>query len=311
MKQPRQHAMIRATIAAVLSFAASISYGNIVVGDTPLVGNPQVSIGIPTSHNSNVITISRKQYVANWDYERRTPEWVAWTLTKSQLGDVARTNTFRLDRDLDDALTAQNRESVSPNDYRGTCLDRGHQIPSGDRTGSIPDNEATFFMSNMLPQAAFLNRRTWVSLERFLRRQALNNDLRVQVYAGVVPNLNVGGIGPNNDIMVPLRNFKIAVLIPRIPLRPRINQLRYFVTDFPNVTSRNTDPVIDHVQACYDSQHTIHLDDTNLKAYWRPYLSTRASVEASSGIDFGFLNGAHAMTPDEVDLLIGTDGMAD
>lgn len=300
--------IVPTTLVLVSSFLASATYGSVVVGDTPLANNQHVTVGLPTSSNSNAITISRKQYVVSWDYESRTPQWAAWLLNKRQLGDVTRTNTFRLDRDLEEALINENRESVSPTDYRGSCLDRGHQVPSGDRTATTLDNEATFYMSNMLPQAAFLNRRSWVSLERFLRRQVLNNNKHVQIYTGIVPQRSFGTIGPGHDISVPLKNFKIAVMMPATRAHPRLDQMQYFAVNFPNVTSRNTDPVIDHAQACYDSDHTTHLDESNQVAYWRAFLSTRASVESESGIDFSFLEGAHALTPAEVDALVIEDG---
>lgn len=311
MKYRLKYNIVPTLLAIVSSILTSTTYGadSIVVGDTPLAGNPQVAVGLPVSSSSTTITVSRKQYVLSWDYESRAPQWAAWVLNKRQLGSINRTNTFRLDHDLDEALSHANRESVTPNDYRGSCLDRGHQIPSGDRTATTIDNEATFFMSNMLPQSAFLNRRSWVSLERFLRRQVLNNNKHVQIYAGAVPQRSFGTIGPGHDIAVPLKNFKVAVIMPATRERPTPSQMQYFVANFPNVTSRNTDPVIDHDQACYDSDHTIHLDESSQVAYWRPFLTTLSSVESQSGIDFSFLKTAHAMTPTEVDELIADDGL--
>ena len=301
--------IVPATLALASYLMTGATYGSVVVGDTPLATNPQVFVGLPASSASTSITVSRKQYVVSWDYESRAPEWAAWILNKRELGDVTRTNTFRLDHDLDEALANENRSSVTPSDYRGSCLDRGHQVPSGDRTATMTDNEATFFMSNMLPQSAYLNRRSWVSLERFLRRQVLNHSKHVQIYAGAVPNRSFGSIGPGHDIAVPLKNFKIAVLMPATRQQPRVNDMQYFVANFPNVTSRGTDPVIDHTQACYDSDHTVHLDDGNQDPFWRPYLATLSTVERESGISFPFLQGAHAMTPAEVDLLIANDTM--
>ncbi len=48
---------------------------------------------------------------------------------------------------------------------RGSGFDRGHHTPSGDRTRSIPDNSATFFMTNMMPQAPGNNQGPWEKLE--------------------------------------------------------------------------------------------------------------------------------------------------
>jgi hypothetical protein len=80
--------------------------------------------------------------------------------------------------------------------------------------------------------------------------------------------------------------------------------MRFFVVDFPNVTSRGTNPVVDHEQACYDSDHTVRLDESNRQAIWRPFLSTLSQVEKESGIDFSFLRDLREMTATEVDELI-------
>jgi endonuclease G len=296
--------LITATLAVVVSFNSTTAYGGMVIGDMPLRDNPHVEIGIPLSQTDTSIIVSRKQYVVSWDYEHRTPEWVAWNLNKRVLGDVVRSNVFRLDRDLDEALADQNRESVGPNDYKASCLDRGHQVPSGDRTATTPDNEATFLMSNIIPQSAHLNRRTWVSLERFLRRQVLENSQHIQIFAGSVVDPKGRAIGPRDDIQVPLKNFKIAVLMPASRNTPSRKSMRFFVVDFPNVTSRGTNPVVDHEQACYDSDHTVRLDESNRQAIWRPFLSTLSQVEKESGIDFSFLRDLREMTATEVDELI-------
>ena len=287
---------------ALASFADAV-YGGVVVGDTPIDDNPQVVLGLPSSGNFKAITVSRQQYVVSWDYERRTPEWVAWTLYKRHLGSVSRSNIFRLDRDLDEALVEQNEESVAPNDYKGSCLDRGHQVPSGDRTASDLDNESTFFMSNITPQSAYLNRRTWVSLERFLRRQVLEKNQQIQIYAGAIADPKGTAIGPSGNIQVPLANFKVAVFMPA-RRRPSKGDIRYFVANFPNLTSKGTNPVKDREQACYDSEHTIRLDENNRQPYWRTYLTQLKAVEKASGINFEFLHDAHEMSAQEVDAII-------
>lgn len=298
-------------IALGMGFIVSegAAYSAVVVGDTPIIDNPQVAAGIPSSGQSQTITVSRKQYVVSWDYIRRIPEWVAWTLNKRLLGDVSRSNVFRLDRDLDEALADENQESVAPNDYKGSCLDRGHQVPSGDRTATDLDNQATFFMSNIAPQSAYLNRRTWVSLERFLRRQVLERNASLQIYAGAIPDPKNTVIGPKDNIQVPLKNFKIAVFMPSKPSNFSVGpkDVKFFVVNFPNLTSKGTNPVQDHAQACYDSEHTVRLEETNREAYWRQHLSSLRNIEEDSGISFDFLHRAHEMTAKEVDALIAKE----
>jgi DNA/RNA endonuclease G (NUC1) len=294
--------LILMALAIAPAIFTDATYGGVVVGDTPIDDNPQVVLGLPSSGNESSITVSRKQYVLSWNFDKRIPEWVAWSLNKRQLGDVTRSNVFRLDRDLDEALADQELDSVGPNDYKGSCLDRGHQVPSGDRTARDLDNEATFLMSNIMPQSAYLNRRTWVSLERFLRRQVLENNQVIQIYAGAIPYSRENGIGPQKNIQVPAANFKLAVFMPRP--RDRDQKAKFFVVNFPNVTSKGTNPVKDQKQACWDSEHTVRLDETNRQPFWRDHLTKLNSVEKHSGIRFDFLSDAHEMTSAEVDALI-------
>ena len=298
-----QNKLISLTLVMGLMSITGILYGGAVVGDIPLEKNPQVSLGRPSSSNSNAITVSRKQFVVSWDYRLRIPEWVAWTLNKRLLGDVARSNTFRFDWDLDEALVERNHESVSPTDYAGSCLDRGHQVPSGDRTASDTDNESTFLMSNIIPQSSHLIRTIWVSLERFLRRQVLELNQVIQIYAGSVPDPKGSAIGPDKDIHVPSANFKVAVFLPKRGSGDQA-KVRYFAVNFPNVTSKGTNPVKDHKQACWDSEHTARLDEKNRRPLWRVYLTKLSAIEKASGIKFSFLHRAHEMSVKEVDELI-------
>jgi endonuclease G len=45
-------------------------------------------------------------------------------------------------------------------------MDRGHMCPAADRSCSKEDMDATFLMSNMVPQSPNLNRGPWEKLER-------------------------------------------------------------------------------------------------------------------------------------------------
>jgi len=304
VKDRRWHIVLIMVLSLADIFRPSAASAEIVVGDVPLKDNPNVVVGRPNSVSYTAIVISRRQYVIGWDYERRSPEWVAWTVNKRKLGEAGRSNSFRIDPDLDAALVEQNRESVSPDDYRNSCLDRGHQVPSGDRTASETDNETTFLMSNVMPQSAFLNRRTWVSLERFVRQRVLDHNERAAVYAGSILDEDTKTIGPKQDIHVPSANFKIIVLMPATREKPSRKEMKYFVVNFPNVTSKGTNPVDDREQACWDSEHTIKLGENNHQAIWRPYLTSLDEVQKSSGISFDFLQGIEQMTPDQVDGII-------
>jgi DNA/RNA endonuclease G (NUC1) len=293
--------------AADICLWSERSVAEIVIGDMPLDHNPNAKLGLPTSFSNSHVIISRPQYVISWNIDRRVPEWVSWLLAEGNFGESARTNVFHLDRELDAVLKDQNRKSVSPSEYRNTCLDRGHQVPSADRTSTDPDNESTFLMSNVAPQSAFLNRRTWVSLERFVRRRIVVRNESAQVYTGSIYSDASDTIGPNKDIHVPRSNFKIVVLHQSSRFSNGEAGGKYFVVDFANVTSQGTSPVTDQNQACTDAAHTPRLNDSDSRALWRPYLSSLDQVEGASGLSFDFLRQVHQLSAAEVDELLAED----
>lgn len=284
-----------------------IALADIVIGDTPLDKNPNISLGHPVSLNDNAILISRQQYVISWNAQSRSPEWVSWLLSRKTLGDASRTSSFHVDHELDKILRDQNLKSVAPAEYRGSCLDRGHQVPSGDRTSSQQDNEATFLMSNVSPQSAYLNRQTWVSLERFTRRRVLRHSEQAIIYTGSIYDSNPETIGPQQDILVPTKNFKITVLGPDSEMKANPSSLRFFVVAFPNFTSRGTNPVTDHEQACADSAQTGRLSEDNTKPLWRPYVTSLQQVTEESGLNFNFLNSSKELSPKDIDHLLDED----
>jgi DNA/RNA endonuclease G (NUC1) len=114
----------------------------------------------------------RDQYVISWNPTTKNPNWVSWILSPSDLGSLGRQDHFTVDSDLKFYLNASG-SSVTPvtsSDYAGTCLDRGHMVPSSDRQASETDNIATFHMTNIIPQTAFNNQRIWKGLEDEARR---------------------------------------------------------------------------------------------------------------------------------------------
>lgn len=274
-----------------------------VIGDVELNRNRHVALGVPAGNEDHEIIISRSQYVVAWDSEHRGPGWVGWELTRKQLGSVGRSNVFRVDHDLVDYLNGSGAEAVKPDEYKGSCLDRGHQIPSADRTAALSDNQSTFFMSNMAPQAAHLNRVTWASLEKFLRHLVQERGKELSIYTGTSYE-NDDVIGTNDDIAVPSKNFKIIVIKPAGTANIETSSMRLLITDFPNVTSKNTDPVTDNDQACYDSQHTMRLAENNVIPYWRKHIVPLSTIQTESGLNFSFLMQIPVLSGAELDQLL-------
>ena len=247
-----------------------------VIGQ-PLPSNRNARLGYPSLlmafDAAGDFYVSRAQYLLAWNPGMRNLSWSAWQLTPSDLGKVSRTNNFVADPDL---LRVSPR-TVASGDYKGSCFDRGHVTPSGDRTDTRENNRITFYMSNMLPQTAWMNRVPWKHLEEHERELSRKRGM-VYVFAGPVYEGEIRHIGPDQDIAVPSHMFKI--------IASKEGEVLAAVV-MPNVTSTGSDPISDRNQACTDS-HEIqgdvqHADD------WRKYEASVPEIEERTKLRFPFL----------------------
>lgn len=138
----------------------------------PTNGSPaeHMVMGNPSNAVTDVNTplnylISRDQYVLSYNRDRGVPNWVAWHLDPSWIGTTPATG----------AIIAPTRAfrpgwyQVLATDYSGSGFDRGRHAPSGDRTSTVADNSATFFMTNMMPQSPDNNQGPWEKFETYCR----------------------------------------------------------------------------------------------------------------------------------------------
>ena len=82
--------------------------------------------------------------------------------------------------------------------------------PSGDRTRSIPDNSATFLMTNFVPQLANNNQGPWEDFETYCRTLATQGNELYIISGGVG---NIGTIA-NGRIVVPQYTWKVVLILP-------------------------------------------------------------------------------------------------
>ena len=257
-----------------------------VIGDAPLARNANIGLGLPAMRVATEILISHKQYVLSWNDRTRNVNWAAWRLRDADLGAVSRTDHFAIDEALQDYLTENTSASaVRPEEFVATCIDRGHQVPSGDRTDSRADNAVTFIMSNIIPQSAWLNRTVWQHLEAYSRDQIRGTAGTLYVIAGPIFGEHPRKIGLEDEISVAEKNFKIVV---RGGPTPTI----VAAVIMPNVTSHGTDPVVDHEQACEDQRRFGKPPETSPPPDWMQYRVSVAAIERAAGINLSFLDSA-------------------
>lgn len=227
-----------------------------VIGNLPLDQNPNLSTFFPQNlkHVSEVL-ISRPEYVLSFNSETRLLNWAAWKLEASDIGHIGRSNKFIADADLQNYLNKFNKQAILPSDYFESCFDRGHQVPSADRDITVEINQITFFMSNMIPQTASLNRYVWAHLESFTRDLVVNQNKKVYIIAGPIFDEDFGKIGPNKDIPVPSKNFKMLVVLEKDQTLKDINlETKIISVIMPNVLRSGERPLDNKTQLCEESK---------------------------------------------------------
>ncbi len=190
-----------------VNLSQTISVNAPLPDEDPLIlGNP--SHATADVANENNYLMEKPQYSLSYSRARATPNWVAWRLDSSWIGGADRQDDFRADTTLPAPWY-----QVQDFDYSGSGFSRGHMCPSGDRTRSIPDNSATFLMTNMIPQLAANNEGPWNDLENYCRTLAGQGN---EIYIISGPN----GVHANTPtissgrITVPELTWKVVLVLP-------------------------------------------------------------------------------------------------
>lgn len=198
-----------------------------------LLGNP--SQAAADEANANNYLIQKPQYTLSYSRDRGTPNWVSWHVNQDWIGMAPRQDDFRADNTLPAGWYR-----VGPTAYSSSGFDRGHNVPSADRTKSVADNSATFLMTNMIPQAPKNNQETWANLEDYTRDLVRDGN---EVYV-VMGAYGVGGTGSNGKkqtladgkVTVPAQIWKVMVVLPEGPddLTRITSNTRVIAVDTPN-----------------------------------------------------------------------------
>lgn len=127
-----------------------------------------------TTHYVSYNSHSIRNYSLCFDRTKKLALWVAYPIHSAYLGSAGRTDAWGFDPNI----SSSDQVDCILRSYQGN-YDRGHQIPSADRTGSSDMNAQTFYMSNMTPQLDRLNQDMWAKLEEKVRSNKCTDTLFV------------------------------------------------------------------------------------------------------------------------------------
>ncbi|MDQ4120766.1 MAG: DNA/RNA non-specific endonuclease [Acidobacteriota bacterium] len=178
-----------------------------------------LALGNPSNATTDVnqpfnYLMLKPQYALSYHRDRGIPNWASWHLDSTWIGSASRQDDFRPDSTLPAGWY-----QVTDQDYSGSGFDRGHHVPSGDRTRSIPDNSATFLMTNMMPQAGGNNQGPWNNLEIYSRSLAgQGNELYIVMggsgMGGVASGTTVTNTIAGGKVTVPAQTWKVILVLP-------------------------------------------------------------------------------------------------
>jgi endonuclease G len=129
--------------------------------------NNQMPLGNPDGASTNsasrtkFLINQRAQYVISYNDNTHQANWVGWSYSLADDGSQTRTDAWATEELLPSGYLKIGTATF------GTGWDRGHMTPSADRTLNQSNNEVTFRMSNIIPQASQNNQGLWANFEDY------------------------------------------------------------------------------------------------------------------------------------------------
>ncbi len=236
-------------------------------GDGQTLANRNVRFGMPADAkhdpaSRDAYLIDRPQYVLSYNDSTRNPNWVCWNLNATDIGNATRA-AFKSDPDL-----PKDFYHVRNDDYVGTGFDKGHMCASKDRSATDADNDITFYLTNVVPQAPNNNQKGWRLLEERCRDLAKQGK---ELYIACGPH-GQGGRGSKDDaprftiggklhpVTVPESVWKVILVLPDKDAKPDA-QSQTIAVWMPN-------------------------DDKTVGSDWKAYVVSVATVEQRTGYKF-------------------------
>lgn len=182
-------------------------------------------------YRAYVVKYNKMNHIPSFTIHRLLPKDFN-TLTKAK-----RRSTFYIDEYNLGALSATNA------DYKLSGFDRGHMVPAGDYDSDQLLKDETFYLTNICPQSANLNRGIWKNLEDAIREKILKyNFAGIIITGSIVDSVNRETIGMNK-VQVPAYFYKIIYLPDSSKMYAFLfsNHMDYYTGDIENYQVRVDD----------------------------------------------------------------------
>lgn len=179
--------------------------------ETPLMDNlpPNYTyISHMMPNNTNI-----RNYSMLYDTQYKLAYWVAYPMHSYYIGNSGRTDDWGYDPAI-----SRTFQALLSSGYGISGIDRGHQIPSADRTYDKATNRATFYYTNMTPQSSTLNQQMWANLEDKIRTWMQSCDTLYVVTGAMVTtstDTTVEYVNDNNDVPVAKPKYYFKALAKR------------------------------------------------------------------------------------------------
>lgn len=244
----------RLIISNLCCFAVVILILFLTACSTTISQNVHLKYGNPSraSNKLNNYLIEKSEYALSYNCQKGIANWASWELDRTWLGTTERSDDFRPETTLPADCYA-----VTPRDYRRSGYDRGHLVPSGDRTYSRLENSSTFVMSNMIPQSPSNNREVWRELEEYSRSLVAQGKTLYLVAGGHGIAKKIG----ESRVVVPEYTWKVILILSAPDTKITTENASTIAVWIPNSQQvRNTD--------------------------WRDYIVSVDKVEKRTGYNF-------------------------
>ena len=151
--------------------------------------------------------LQRTGYTTSYNSQTKTPNWVAWHLTKTHTYGRNQRASEKFTEDVD-----VKSPRATDQDYYNSRYDRGHMCPAGDNKWDATAMRQTFLFTNICPQNHGLNKYEWNDLEIKCREWAQQYGA-IDIVCGPIfdhADSQQKTVG-RNRVWVPDRFFKVVL----------------------------------------------------------------------------------------------------